>query len=218
MIVCGRCATCLSKARARSVHGESNYRRNSSRSTTTPFPTWFYTAREGGALLKQNAEQELNDFIRIEGQQGLARVFSLRHEFSSEWYRFLNPPAGDAKNQTLTMALTRERFPFIFQENTISINAIELFVKVKPEFAGDHNESTVKLALAAGATAPAPGTSQPSDILQLVLLNGLLHTSKKFNNNNPPGSFTLNAWLNTDKRLDPDAIQDILVVCLYTCP
>ncbi len=176
-----------------------------------------YTACEGGALLKQRAEQDLNDFIRIEGQQGLARVFSLRHEFSSEWYRFLNPPAGDAKNQTLTMALTRERFPFLFQGKNISINAIELFVKVKPEFSGDHNESTVKLALAAGATAPAPGTA-PSDILKLVLLNGLLHTSKKSNNNNPPGSFTLNAWLNTDERLDPDAIQDILVVCRYTCP
>jgi hypothetical protein len=62
-------------------------------------------ACEGGALLKQNAQRELNDFIRIEGQQGLVRVFSLRHEFSSEWYRFLNPQSDSTKDRTLTMDL-----------------------------------------------------------------------------------------------------------------
>jgi hypothetical protein len=179
-----------------------------------------YTAREGGALLKQKAALELqtalNQFIRIEGQQGLAQVFSLRHEFSSEWHRFLNPPAGSPSGQTLTVALTKERFPFLFQNRIITINAIELFVKVKPEFTGDHNESTVKLALAAGATAPTSGTL-PIDILPLALWNGLLRTSKDFNNPNPPGAFTLNAWLNTGRRLDPNAIQDILFVCRYTC-
>lgn len=180
-----------------------------------------YTAREGGALLKQKAALELqtalSEFIRSEGQQGLAQVFSLRHEFSSEWYRFLNPPAGGAGDQTLTMALTKERFPFLFQDKTISITAIELFVKVKQEFSDSHNESTLKLALAAGATAPTSGTATSTDILQLMLWNGLLRTSKDFNNPPPPGAFTLNAWLNASDRLDPNAIQDILVVCRYTC-
>lgn len=175
-----------------------------------------YTAREGGALLKQNAERELQtaieEFIQTEGK-GLARIFSLRHEFPSEWYRFLNPPADGVGGQKLTMALTKERFPFFFQGKTININAIELFVKIKKEFSASHNESTLKFTLAVGA--PTSGTALPTE-LPLVLWNGLLRTSKDFNN--PPDVFTLNAWVNTDTPLDPKAIQDILVVCRYTCP
>ncbi len=175
-----------------------------------------YTAREGGAVLKGQAVLELqtalNEFISIEGKRGLAQMFSLRHEFSTEWSRFLNPAAG--ADQSLTMALTRERFPFLFQSREITINAIELFVKVRPGFL-DHNQSTVKITLAAGETAPTSETAQPGDILPLELWNGLLHASRNFSS--PPGAFTLNAWRNTDESLEPNAIQDILVVCRYTC-
>ncbi|MDQ3776933.1 MAG: hypothetical protein M3461_22585 [Pseudomonadota bacterium] len=44
-----------------------------------------YTARDAGGLLKQHAtaglETAVNEFVQREGQQGLARMFSLRHEF-----------------------------------------------------------------------------------------------------------------------------------------
>jgi hypothetical protein len=174
-----------------------------------------YTAREGGALLKEQAALELqtalNEFIRIEGQKGLAQVFSQRHEFSTEWYRFLNPPAGASK-QTLTMALTNERFPFLFRARTIIINAIELLVKVKPEFSASHNKSTLKLSLKTGAAA----SETP---LAVSEWNELLRTAESPGGS--PGNWTLTAWLDTGdgvaKRLDPDAIQDILAVCRYTC-
>jgi hypothetical protein len=83
-----------------------------------------HTAREGGGPRKHQATTELqtalNEFIRAEGQKGLARPFSLRHEFPSEWYRFLNPPAGTAGDQILTLALTEERFPFKPRRNFLS--------------------------------------------------------------------------------------------------
>ena len=54
-----------------------------------------YTTREGGSHLRNQAANELNEalneFLRSEGQHGLALPISLRHEFPSVWHRFLNP-------------------------------------------------------------------------------------------------------------------------------
>jgi hypothetical protein len=173
-----------------------------------------YTGREGGELLKHQATTDLqaalNEFMSSEGQTGLALLFSSRHEFSSAWHRFLNPPAGSAGDQTLTMSLTKERFPFLLQNKTITISTMELFVKVQPEFAITHNESSLKLSLEAGAAA-----SDTS--LTLAPWNGLLRAGKSPAGS--PGDWTLTAWLEpvagTHARLDPNAIQDILVVSRY---
>ena len=77
-----------------------------------------YTAREGGGLLRQQATLELqnaiNDFIRTEGAQGLAQFFSLRHEFPTEWHRFLHP-TNAASDHTITLPLCKDRFPFLVQ-------------------------------------------------------------------------------------------------------
>lgn len=178
-----------------------------------------YTAREGGGPLKEQVTTELqtalNEFMRSEGQRGLARPFSLRHEFSSAWHRFLNPPVGSVGDQTLTMALTKDRFPFLFQNKTITINTLELFVKVKPEFANTHNESTLKLSLEAGTAA----SNNPMNLAVWNGWNGLLRAAKSPAGS--PGEWTLTAWRDmgggAHERLDPNAIQDIMVVCHYTC-
>jgi hypothetical protein len=176
-----------------------------------------YTAREGGELLKTTAIAELNvavnAFVRSEGQKGLARAFSLRHEFPSEWHRFLNPPPGATADQTLTLALTQERFPLLFQEKRIAMTGIELYVKVKQGFA-----NTLKLSLEAG-------TSASNSPLTLTSWNSLLRGTKS-----PAGAlgnWTLTAWSEAPGapppppppphlRLDPDAIEDIALVCSYT--
>jgi hypothetical protein len=175
-----------------------------------------YTAREGGQTLKDQAVQELkaalNEFIRIEGPPGLAQIFSLRHEFPTEWSRFLNSTA--ASRQTLTMGLTTERFPFLFRSSTIAIDAIELLVKIKPEFKGGHNISTLKLSMQPGGAA----SNNPLALSEWNE-NELLLAAESAGG--PTGDWTLAAWLDTGdgvaKRLDPDAIQDILAVCRYTC-
>jgi hypothetical protein len=107
-----------------------------------------YTARDGGAQLKAQADQELqtalNDFIRVEGKRGLAQMFSLRHEFSTEWSRFLNVASGTI--QSLTMAMTKDRFPLLFQGKIITINSMEVYVKVKHD--ADHIGSRPNCAAA----------------------------------------------------------------------
>ena len=169
-----------------------------------------YTAREGGTELKRQAETELqtalNELVRSEGKQGLTQMFSLRHEFGTEWSRFLNSVSGFTRS--VTMPLTRERFPFLFQGRNITINEIELFVKVKPDTG--HDKNTMRLTLASGETASG-------ETLNLEEWRGLVRGSKNFNNQ--PGAFTLNAWRNVDSKdvpVEANAIQDILIVCRYT--
>ena len=171
-----------------------------------------YTSRNGGPELKAQAELELqaalNEFVRFEGARGLTQMFSLRHEFPTEWSRFLNAPDGVV--QSLTAAFTQERFPFLFQAKKISIKAMDVFVKVKP--GSGHNANTMKIALAPGATAPGPPTGET---LLLSNWNEMVRGTKN-NLNNDPGLFTLNAWRNVQDHVDPNAIQDIIVVCQYT--
>ncbi len=166
-----------------------------------------YTSREGGSQLRVQAEQELqtmlNDFARVEGKRGLTQMYSLRHEFGTEWSRFLGAVTGDKRS--LTMPITKERFPFLFQGRNITIGEIELFVKTKSD-----TENTLKLTLAAGNSASG-------DPLPLQSWNGLVRGTKTING--LPGAFTLNAWRQInqhDEPLEADAIQDILVACRYT--
>lgn len=173
-----------------------------------------YTSREGGAVLRTQAEVELqaalNEFIRVEGKRGLAQMFSLRHDFPTEWSRFINAPAGEL--QSLTAAITKERFPFLFQGRPITIKAMEVIVKVHPDFDDDHNDQTMKITLAAGTTAPGRGST---DVVDLDPWHELFRGSKTFNHS--PGPFTMNAWRNAEDQLNPNAIQDIVIVCRYTC-
>jgi Tc toxin complex TcA C-terminal TcB-binding domain len=173
-----------------------------------------YTAREGGELLRQQASTELaaalDEFAHSDGSQGLVQAFSLRHEFPTEWHRFLNPDAGADLDQTLTLPRTRERFSFLFQDRIDTIDTIELFVKVRPGFVEIYNDSMLKLSL-------APGSEASSSALELETSAGLLHATKS--PAGPLSDWTLTAWLdgNPHMRLDPDSIQDVLLVCRYTC-
>jgi len=89
-----------------------------------------YTAREGGELLKQRAREELQvalkELIRGANQKGLVRAFSLRHEFPTEWYRFMT--TADANGDHIqAFALTKNRFPFLFHRRAITIKRVDLF-------------------------------------------------------------------------------------------
>ena len=140
-----------------------------------------------------------------EGQKGLAQLFSARHEFPSEWHRFLHP-TSDSGDQTFTFDLEEKRFPFM-QDMTIQRNKIELFVKVKK----DLDKNSLRLSL----TPETSATNQP--FAELPDLYGLLHAEMPTNDQSV--SWTLKAWLEdstTHKRLEPDAIEDILIVCHYS--
>ena len=93
-----------------------------------------YTAREGGDTLKNDVIKELNNTINemalAESRKGLFRLFSIKHEFSNEWHKFLRP-TNDSTNQSLQLDLSKERFPFQFRDKKILINESSFYLKLK---------------------------------------------------------------------------------------
>jgi hypothetical protein len=86
-----------------------------------------YTAREGGALLK---EKVMETVVKAMPKEGLSRFFSAKHEFPDEWYRFLYVPESGV-GHSLGLDLMLERFPFLYQGKEIELNSWEIFVKLK---------------------------------------------------------------------------------------
>jgi hypothetical protein len=64
---------------------------------------------------QESKQQRFNQLAGSDGVAGPARLFSLRHEFSSKWSQFISPPPNMQGDQKLTMPLTEQRLPFLFQ-------------------------------------------------------------------------------------------------------
>jgi hypothetical protein len=60
------------------------------------------------------------------------RLFSARHEFANDWFRFLHAPET-ATGQTLNLDLKPEHFPFNFKGQRITINQVVLCLNLKDE-------------------------------------------------------------------------------------
>jgi hypothetical protein len=91
-----------------------------------------YTAREG--IPKSNVTGCLEGYLsKIPSQ----RVFSARHEFPTQWRRFINSPAGDGDAQ-LEMPVTQDMFPFITKGKELKISKLGIFVKRQQKTALDN--------------------------------------------------------------------------------
>lgn len=169
-----------------------------------------YTAREGGEALRAEANTAL-----ASPSGDLVRLFSAKHEFPTEWHRFLNPPEAQP-DQSVTLGLSPDRFPFQFQSKTITVTQVELFLKVNKAF-----PYTVALKLSFG---PTPAQIQEFTLDADAMFNHLPHTLKTFSNA-PLGAWTLlateqatslNLPANTVSHLNPEAVEDLWILCHYT--
>jgi hypothetical protein len=89
-----------------------------------------YTAREDAGLFKKSAVKYLHDFLEnVNGltEQPLVRMFSMKHDFSTEWYRFLHPLVlgGD---QILNVTLKPDNFPYFVHDRDLVISQIDVLV------------------------------------------------------------------------------------------
>jgi hypothetical protein len=87
-----------------------------------------YTAREGGSSLKKAAKNAMKTAIADTEKAPLARLFSTRHEFPTEWHQFLHSTFPTA---TLNLDLSPERFPFLFPGMKLEIQKVALFLPLK---------------------------------------------------------------------------------------
>lgn len=103
-----------------------------------------YTSREGGALLRREAVKNLKNQIKEAQAVGSVRLFSIRHEFPSEWAKFKraeiklsHKPNESSILAELTLNLREEHYPFWSKyrddenkiDETILIRRAELYAK-----------------------------------------------------------------------------------------
>jgi len=79
-----------------------------------------YTARQGGTQMQDKAVDHLKEIISEANSSGLALLFNMSQEFSSEWYRFVT---GTENFKTM---VKREHFPYFTQGKNIAIDTIQL--------------------------------------------------------------------------------------------
>jgi hypothetical protein len=88
-----------------------------------------YTARQGGEPLKSAAKVALAQAIGEEAAKPQARLFSLKHEFPTEWYQFTRTATAAVG----TFTLTKDRFPFLFRGRTLNAGKVSLFAVLKDD-------------------------------------------------------------------------------------
>jgi Tc toxin complex TcA C-terminal TcB-binding domain/Neuraminidase-like domain/Salmonella virulence plasmid 28.1kDa A protein len=101
-----------------------------------------YTARPGGdalqaaakstaALPARTAQSFSQTGPQSPPQSNLQRGFSLRHEYPTEWYKFVQPRStapGASPIASMQINLSNGRFPFQFRSKSIKITKADLFV------------------------------------------------------------------------------------------
>jgi len=94
-----------------------------------------YTAREGGEILKSGAVTNLKTQIDKAQTVGSVRLFSVRHEFPSEWARFRGTAiGGDTPTAGLALTLLPQHYPFWAQGlvGTKPLKKVALFAEMLP--------------------------------------------------------------------------------------
>jgi hypothetical protein len=91
-----------------------------------------YTAREGGGHFKDSAVTHLRDYLSQGGSTRSMRLFNLRQEFPSEWYRFLNP-TKPADGNVVELKMSSSLFQFRDEKKTLKVNSIWLLARCTEE-------------------------------------------------------------------------------------
>ena len=128
-----------------------------------------YTARDGGDLLRSVAfaaaklpalpqQTGPSPMGATPAQDDRARLFSVRHEFPTQWYGLLHPADAAAKYGQLPMLLTAERFPFQYRGDKITTGEIDVFVILKDRPAGTPAPPDPLIVYITSQAAPPAGT------------------------------------------------------------
>ncbi len=85
-----------------------------------------YTARDGGQLLAQKSKEKWKKVVADAESAPLSRLFSLKQEFPSEWYR-LRTAAEVNGDHVASIAFNTDRFPMLFRRRALHIGQVDLF-------------------------------------------------------------------------------------------
>ena len=173
-----------------------------------------YTAREGGSQLSRASTSSIKtgieNLIRSQDQKGLAQAFSLRSDFSNEWYRLKN--IADANGDHIqTISLSKDRFPFLFDHKEIHITGLDLYAVPK-----NGGKATVEpvITLPDGITEVKLDVGTPIGRLVHWTVNSSNTLNVKVETDSAQAKWEIKVVKNNmQKVLDP--LEDIQIVCTY---
>jgi hypothetical protein len=85
-----------------------------------------YTSRDDLENLKEKIENEIIEILGNLENAPLARLFSLRHEFPTEWHQFKTITDNEGYHN-LDFQVSTARFPFFLQGMTITLNELDVY-------------------------------------------------------------------------------------------
>jgi hypothetical protein len=193
-----------------------------------------YTAREGGAVLGDQAVKELadalNKWVHSDGGRSLHRAFSARREFPDQWAKLLNPATGG--DSAMTFRISKSRFPFLFRDKVIKAASPEIVLVLSKDLAERTGESYVDSygeAQLAMRLSTSGSDLDPVNLTADPTLDGqpsagfdanatVTGTDQEWTVTLPNSEIMeLAAVLRTPEgRLNPDAVVDLLLVWQYT--
>jgi hypothetical protein len=88
-----------------------------------------YTARGGGGLLRKEAVKNVATTIEAAQAAGSVRLFSVRHEFPTEWAKFQGQTPGADQRSELALTLREEHYPFWSQGRLNSVLREDLLAR-----------------------------------------------------------------------------------------
>jgi hypothetical protein len=118
-----------------------------------------YTAREGGLPLRKLATNNLVSRIANAQAPGSVRLFPMRHEFPTEWSKFVHIRQVSANNPAvLTIALRPEHYPLWAPPWLASVQRVNLYAR----YPGKPKSVHVSYAVGANGAVTGPSDSLPS--------------------------------------------------------
>ncbi|AGL03145.1 hypothetical protein [Desulfoscipio gibsoniae] len=88
-----------------------------------------YTAREGGELLRNGAVANIKELLASGQAAGSVRLFSVRHEFPTEWAKFKSQDHEPNQRFELSINLREEHYPFWSQGRLNSIARVDILAR-----------------------------------------------------------------------------------------
>lgn len=195
-----------------------------------------YTARDGGTNLRDAASEAVENAIAgvltdPEDQEPklLGRLFSLKTEFPTEWYRFLNPNTGGESVEfahKISINLEKERFPYLFRGREFSVNSVHLFLKINEGFVYEQNQvlsfipnnefESRQFLINPEFSLPHALLAMNGDALPFQLTLGVKESDLPSTDADEKSWWEVISQNNAGSvRLNPKAIEDIWLVCEY---
>lgn len=168
-----------------------------------------YTAREGGERLKKGAQEALTQAVGEDANRPLARLFSLKHEFPSEWHRFTQTAAPGPAVGNFT--IDKERFPFRFRGKSkkLTVRTAHLYAVLKAD-------TELALPLSLGLTPPAKPENRVEFELRKKWREILAPKSAPDVTTEITNTPESSKWVVKAEAADLVKLDDLLLVCDYT--